>query len=156
MPSGNFKADEVRREQRRKTVAANLVAGLTIGDIAEALGVHKATVYQDIKRILQRWREEQVDLISTQRMLDIRRIDRMINALWGDCQAGKLSTVDRMIKLLERRAKLLGLDAPAKVAPTTPDGTEPYDAAMRQKDVVALAALLGLPTDKLPGPDNAG
>lgn len=38
----------------------------------------------------------------------------------------KLAAVDRAIKLMERRARLLGLDAPTKVAPTTPDGDKPY------------------------------
>ena len=33
-----------------------------------------------------------------------------------------LAAVDRAVKLMERRAKLLGLDKPTKVASTTPDG----------------------------------
>ena len=40
--------------------------------------------------------------------------------------APKLSAVDRAVKLMERRAKLLGLDAPTKVAPTNPNGDQPY------------------------------
>lgn len=35
-----------------------------------------------------------------------------------------LAAVDRAIKLMERRSKLLGLDKPTKVANTNPDGTK--------------------------------
>lgn len=38
----------------------------------------------------------------------------------------KLSAIDRAVKLMERRAKLLGLDAPTKVAPTNPNGDKAY------------------------------
>lgn len=38
----------------------------------------------------------------------------------------KLAAIDRAIKVMERRARLLGLDAPTKVAPTNPDGDKPY------------------------------
>lgn len=41
-------------------------------------------------------------------------------------QGPKLAAIDRAIKLMERRARLLGLDAPTKMAPTTPDGDKPY------------------------------
>lgn len=34
----------------------------------------------------------------------------------------KLQSVDRLIKVMERRARLLGLDKPSKVAATDPDG----------------------------------
>lgn len=34
----------------------------------------------------------------------------------------RLAAVDRLLKIQERRSRLLGLDKPTKVAPTTPDG----------------------------------
>lgn len=42
----------------------------------------------------------------------------------------KLAAIDRAVRLMERRARLLGLDAPAKVAPTTPDGDKPYQVTV--------------------------
>ena len=41
-------------------------------------------------------------------------------------QGAKLAAIDRAIKLMERRARLLGLDAPTKMAPTNPEGDKPY------------------------------
>lgn len=54
-----------------------------------------------------------------------------------------------VLSVVDRRCKLLGLDAPAKVAPTNPDGSEPYSdpasmtAAERQKRIAELEAKLG-------------
>lgn len=36
-----------------------------------------------------------------------------------------LAAIDRLLKIEERRAKLLGLDKPTKIAPTNPDGDKP-------------------------------
>lgn len=38
--------------------------------------------------------------------------------------APKLASIDRLLKIQERRARLLGLDKPTKVAPTNPDGSK--------------------------------
>lgn len=38
---------------------------------------------------------------------------------------------------IDRRCKLLGLDAPAKIAPTNPDGTEPYDGSTSDSAILA-------------------
>ena len=40
---------------------------------------------------------------------------------------GNYHAVDRVLKIMERRAKLLGLDAPAKVTQTTVDGKDIED-----------------------------
>lgn len=44
-----------------------------------------------------------------------------LTAAIGD-DAPRLAAIDRLLKIQERRARLLGLDKPTKVAPTTPDG----------------------------------
>ena len=42
-------------------------------------------------------------------------------------QGAVLSAIDRVLKIMERRAKLLGLDAPAKTALTNPSGDKPWN-----------------------------
>ena len=37
----------------------------------------------------------------------------------------RLAAIDRLLKIQERRSKLLGLDKPTKIAPTNPDGDKP-------------------------------
>ena len=61
-------------------------------------------------------------------------------------QTQHLDAFDRVLKIMARRAALLGLDAPAKVAPTTPDGTQPYEPPSPQgiadEFVSGVAAIL--------------
>ncbi len=42
----------------------------------------------------------------------------------------RLAAIDRLLKIQERRSKLLGLDKPTKIAPTNPDGTKTVPAVI--------------------------
>lgn len=106
------KSEEAQIELRRKTVAANLIGGLNYRDLAETLGVSIGTIASDVKVILGRWRREQVDATDDWVHLEARRLDKMLNAIWNNVIAGDLACLDRALKIMERRAKLLGLDAP--------------------------------------------
>jgi hypothetical protein len=61
--------------------------------------------------------------VEDNRQLDSHRINELIKGLWNRSRAGDLSCIDRVIKLLDRRAKLLGLDMPTKTALTNADGS---------------------------------
>jgi hypothetical protein len=54
------------------------------------------------------------------------RLDHAMIAIMPKIESGDVASIETMIRLEARRARLLGLDAPAKVAPTTPDGLTPY------------------------------
>jgi hypothetical protein len=97
-------------EQRRKTVAANILAGLNYRDIAEGLGVSLGTIARDAQIMLDRMRKEQVQTVSEAALIDLRRLDVAINAIWDDVKAGKLLAIDRLERLLRRRAEMLGYD----------------------------------------------
>jgi len=53
--------------------------------------------------------------VESLRAAEVARIDVLINALWKPATRGSLGAVDRVIKLSERKAKLLGLDAASAV-----------------------------------------
>lgn len=112
------KAAEAEREQRRAKVAANLLAGLSYRDIAEALDVSLSTVAGDAKLILNRWKKEQVSTVDRIRQVEDQRLQRAVNALWPKILAGDCEAIETYRKLAERRAKLLGLDAPTKTTVT--------------------------------------
>jgi len=42
--------------------------------------------------------------------LELERLDAMQAAIWDDAMNGHLGAIDRVLKIMERRAKLLGLD----------------------------------------------
>lgn len=106
------KTEQAQIELRRKTVAANLIGGLNYRDLAETLGVSIGTISNDVKVILSRWRREQMRAADDWVQLEVRRLDKMLNTIWNSVVAGDLACMDRALKIMERRAKLLGLDAP--------------------------------------------
>jgi len=87
-------------------------AGATFREIGEALGIDGTWARQLVIRALEAAEYEAADLMRTQEGI---RLDRLQRANWpaalgGDTQAGRL-----VLKIMERRARLFGLDAPAKV-----------------------------------------
>ena len=48
--------------------------------------------------------------------LELERLDAMLLGLWPQARRGEGAAVDRVLRIMERRAKLLGLDAEQKVS----------------------------------------
>lgn len=88
-------------------------AGLSFPRIAQELGYHNpAGAFRAVEAALERTQQEPADAV---RVLALERLDRMLAACWGKAIGGDLLAVDRVLKIEERRAKLLGLDAPDRV-----------------------------------------
>ena len=115
------KSKAAQREDRRKQVAANLLAGLNYTDMAGVLGCSVGTICGDVKRIMDEWREARVAAIDEWKELQLRRIDRAINAIWDKVQDGDLQAIDRLQKLIEQQAKILGIDI-LRIEHSGPDG----------------------------------
>ncbi len=119
------------------------VRGKTFREIGRLLGVSGCQAHNDVQAALAEYRDETADNVALERSVQLRRIDTAIvvatNILEGRLPTGdevrtsepdaeaediadalsaleeiKLKAIDRIVKLEERRAKLLGLDAPTK------------------------------------------
>jgi len=109
MSSHKLNHDAAQRELRRQKVAANLLAGLTYREIASALEIALGTVSNE-KVILGRWQREQVVDVSLYIDIECRRLDMALNAIWGKVQNGDMSAIDRMLAIMNRRARYKGYD----------------------------------------------
>ncbi len=98
--------------ERRKLVAANMLAGASYRDIAAALGVSKSTVANDFKAIIKEWREQYTDDIDSWAKIQLRRLDVLINAIWDRARNGDYQAIDRVMKLMHQQSKLLGIEGP--------------------------------------------
>jgi DNA-binding transcriptional MerR regulator len=96
-------------------------AGVSVQTIAETLGwnSHQAAS-KAIRAALQRTVQEPADEL---RQLELARLDDMLQAIAPHVKAGNLTAIDRALKIQERRAKLVGLDTPAKLDLSNTDGT---------------------------------
>lgn len=101
-----------RIEVRRMEVARLMKNGMTYREIARELGVSLRTVWKDGQKVIERWRKEAVSEIDEHFILDMRRLDDALVAISANVRAGDFGAVDRLVKILERRAKMLGYDAP--------------------------------------------
>jgi len=136
----------------REGVWALHVAGVRHSDIARRLSVSPGRVTQILDAIYAEEAEQRADDRERLRRLENLRLDRLQARLWlaaagpdddaaaavdtdGDERPGQtidsmLSAVSVALKIMERRAKLNGLDAPTKIAPVTSDGRASWAGAL--------------------------
>jgi hypothetical protein len=117
--SGESKASENRitAAERRVEALALRKAGLGYTAIAAQLGyAGPSGAYKAIATALgELTREPARELVN----LEVARLDDLLLGLWGDARKGNVAKVDRVLKIMQRRADLLGLDAPQRFADVT-------------------------------------
>jgi hypothetical protein len=95
----------------RQTEALSLrQAGKTFAEIAAKLGYSDHSGARNA--VLAALRENAAEPNAEMRALELARLDALQAALWLNATAGHLGAVDRVLKVMERRARILGLDAP--------------------------------------------
>lgn len=117
-------ADLLVAERRARAVEL-VKAGATYRDIAAHLKVSLRTAWKDVQRELERLAAETQHTTAIYRSLELQRLDRLQVALWNKALGGKredgtviapdVGAVHAILKIMERRARLLGLDAPQQV-----------------------------------------
>lgn len=114
------------------------IAGASYEAIAQELGYRsRSGAYQAVMTALKRTLQEPANELRT---LEVRRLDEMLADLWGKRKQPLVA--DRILRIMERRAKLLGLDAPTKWAPTDPTGEKEYIGLTDEERMVKIQAIL--------------
>lgn len=103
----------VAARQRQAQAVQLRIAGATLEAIAAKLGYGTpAAAHNAIQAALNRT----VQLPAAElRELELRRLDALLMALWPNATKGGLETIDRVLRISDRRVRLLGLDAPIKI-----------------------------------------
>jgi hypothetical protein len=111
--------------------------GLTFDMIAERIGYADASgAHTAYVRACKRIIHAEVDDL---RKVEGDRLDMAQAAVWGKVLQGDVAAVNSLLRIMERRAKLFGLDSPARqqVEVTTYEGGSDID-----REVARLAAIL--------------
>ncbi len=108
-PTKLTKPKDAELAERRATVLNMRKSGATIKQIADKLGVSDGTVHNDLVVTLKQLQERTIELGDSLRELELARLDSALIAIAKQVQDGHLGAVDRMVKIVELRAKLLGL-----------------------------------------------
>ena len=102
-------------EQRRNQVASMYLAGLTLEVIAKQLGVSTVQIHKDVKHIKNAWKQTQLETMDESIVKHLAELDYIRQQLRNDYANSKsITTLKELIRVQEREAKLLGLDAPVK------------------------------------------
>lgn len=89
--------------------------GQTYEQIAAKWETTPGIVGARIKSYLQELRVTGLRSVAEYRQVQIERLQAAYAAIWPNVIRGNIGAVNALVKLMEREAKLIGLDAPTKV-----------------------------------------
>ena len=143
-------------ERERRAVEMR-TAGATYREIGEELGVNPSSAFRMVRRALDRVPAEAVGDL---RSLQLVRLEELWRKLAGileeaaDNPERQFRTIDTMLKVLVREARLMGLDAPPKrVVEVVTDELLQKLIAEERRAIAAQQALLDSLGDDGRGPD---
>jgi hypothetical protein len=121
-------------------------AGATYEECARAVGYATAqgaylAYHRALKRTLLDAGAEEM------RTVESDRLERLQRAAWPNAMAGETQAINAVIRIMERRARLLGLDAPSKLqveATVYDTGTIESEVAKLQRLISADSSEQGL------------
>jgi len=109
-------------EKARKALSLRR-SGLDFDAIAKKVGyTNRSGAWKAVCRLLEERARETAADADHIRAVEIERLDALLLAIWGEATRGDPALIDRVLRIMDRRAKLLGLDAPTKQEVSGPDG----------------------------------
>lgn len=115
-------ADKLAKEQRTRDVMQLRVAGASMPEIARQLNLSVSTVHSHISKALDALAKADQAQTARLRAMSMQRLDRLLMACWTKATAGDMKAVREARFLVIAQGKLLGLEAPVKIAHTDPTG----------------------------------
>jgi len=110
---------------RRERIAVLLVAKMPRSVICQRVGISERTLYRDITAIKEMWQErasEQIGILVAEELATLTEVDRR---LWAEQLASSPidpKAVETLLKVHDRRVRLLGMDKPQRVEITGAGG----------------------------------
>lgn len=143
MSAGNTTSAAKARKLDHQQKALELRrAGLGYVDIGSKLGIGKSQAHRLVKAALAECVEAVTAEATQLKAEELSRLDGMLTGIWADARKGHLGAIEKVLKIMERRAKLLGLDAPTKHAVGGDPDAPPVQHAhtMTDADLERIAA----------------
>ena len=109
---------KVYYQQRRLDAMKLRLGGATYREIAEKLNIRLQSAHEFVRRTLEENNKKLREDVEQLRAIELARLDSMTVALWPGRSSPRVA--DTLIRIGERRARLLGLDAPSEIPITMP------------------------------------
>ena len=121
----------VVRQKGQQAIRLRL-SGATIAQIATQLGyASEAGAYKAIMRELEQTAQDQGESTEAVRPLELKRLDQMQFPIWNQVVTGDQQAINTALRIQERRASLLGLDAPKQIEARIRIDVMSWNAALR-------------------------
>lgn len=120
--------ERLNKAQKKAKALDLRLAGYTYAKIAEALGISDSSAHRYVSEGLDEANRDALEGAHKLRKVMNGRLEKLITALWKDALTAdsieeRRRSIRELVKLLDRQAKLLGLDAP-RVIEATLEGLE--------------------------------
>ena len=110
---GALHSAHVETADGRAQAFALRVKGLSFHKIAREMGISATTAHRYVRQEYEARRPSQ-ETVDEARALDLERLDGLIEALADKANGGDCAAIDRMLRIMESRARLCGLNAPVE------------------------------------------
>jgi len=154
---------EIEIELRRTRVTQMYLRGISLGEIAQEMGIEISSIRQDLALVKDRWIGAAVmdmDLLVHEEIAKLSYLESVYWAAWEKSAdptgahakqrkysvAGDPAFLQGVYMCIDRRIKLLGLDAPIKIdvtehvrAMAIAAGLDPDEAVMEAEKVISEA-----------------
>jgi transposase len=129
-------------ENRRQQVSDKYLRGMPQMQIADELGVNQATISRDLAELRKEWLERSINHIDQKKAIELAKLDRLEVTFWEawelslkdvetiteevggkygpktttrrEGQSGNPAFLEGVLKCINKRCELLGLDAPKR------------------------------------------
>ena len=166
-PGKRASVNKTDLEERRLLAFEMRLGGASYPKIAKELGISTVTAYKDVMKVLALSKAETEKKAGQVRKMEVERLDRLLESVWSLATKGVPYTnangdpvldeegnevkiidkraIDRVLKIMERRSKLLGVDMPVKIAAGGDEGMPPIKVGVETEARVTslLQGLLG-------------
>ena len=136
-------ASTATAEARRLQALDLRLAGASYRQIGATLGVSHVQAMRDVSKMVSEYASEPADEV---RNAELARLDKLMLAHWPQATRGDIKSTTMVLQIMDRRARLLGLDAPQRIDITgwirdmaKREGLDP-DAAVRDAQAILREA----------------
>jgi len=110
---------KVSAAERKRQALDFRMAGFTFQQIGDKLGITKQAAHHLVVEALEETRAKIAESSEQVMQMELDRLDSLWRTVYPQAKQGNLGAIDRSLRIMERRARLLGLDAPAKTDVTS-------------------------------------
>lgn len=107
-------APRIAAAKRRTEALALRLEGKTFKAIGDAMSCSEQRAHRMVTQELARLNARRAEAADEVTRLECERLDALLAAVMPGARQGKVRHIDRVLAIMQRRAKLLGLDKPSR------------------------------------------